>query len=216
HVRVPRVADAEVVPQERAARPQHTPYLAGHSPCDPVVEDRGEQGEAEREIEAGVAVGESRGVDDAEAELGPAGLRACDGVGANVDADEALGPGAPADQPGNHLAVPAAEVEHASVAEREAPGSLEQPGEDAGALVDHGPVPWLVRRPLARAAAALCISAIDAPHPSNLVRDPRLDGGELPGHHATAAGVPVGSSPFASSAHASADRARVQSKRSRA
>jgi len=143
-------------------------------------------------------------------------MRVRDGIGADVDADQASGQRAPANEGGKRLAVAATEIEHASAAEGQAPGPFEQAGEDAGALVHHGAIAGVVRRPLARAAPALCISAVDAPHPGDLVRDPRIHCGELHGHHATAAGVPDGSSPFASSAHASAARARVQSKRRRA
>src|SRR5262249_33433693 len=111
---------------------------------------------------------------------------------------------------GKHLAVAATEIEHASAAEGQAPGPLEQSGEDAGALVHHGTIARVVRGPLARASAALCVAPVDAPHPDALVRE------EFHGHHATAAGVPVGASGLGSPAHPSAVRARVQSNRSRA
>src|SRR5262249_35328806 len=125
-VRVPGVADAEVVPYERAAGAEHPSDLGGHLPCDPVVEDRGEQGEAEREIEAGVAIGQRYGVADVEAQRGKAGVRARDGVRAEVDAREAAREGAPANEAGQDLAVAAADVEHATAVERQATGLLEQ------------------------------------------------------------------------------------------
>ena len=107
----------EVVGYHEPARPKHSRHLASHRSPHRVVQDRGEDGELNDQVEARVLERQGAGVGlpDVEARLDPPSRR--DPIRQQVDAGQQLRIGAPAHQPTQEAAVAAPDVQYSRVAQ---------------------------------------------------------------------------------------------------
>ena len=167
-VSVARIVDAEVVPHDCAAGTQHAVDLGGDAARHAVVEDRREHGEDEDEIHVAIAVWDPLGVADLEPDVAMAAQRDGNGFGKQIDAVERARRGAERGEAGEHLAGPAAHLEHRAPAERQEAVRTEQLVQDGRAFRDHGAIAGVVGRPASLAGARAGVFGIHGGEPLDL------------------------------------------------
>ena len=169
-VTVPRVVEAEVVPDDGPAGDEEPIDLTDEVPCHTGIEDRGQHGEEEHDVERAGWKVESLGVADLEAEVRMAPASGRDQVGQEVDAAEALRRRAERGEARKHLARSAADLEDARAVERGPVRGRQQLGEHALPLRDDGAVPGVGRRPAPFGRPVPRVGAIDGGDTIDFVR----------------------------------------------
>jgi succinoglycan biosynthesis protein ExoA len=188
NVTVPGVVDAEIVPDDGAARREDAIDLVGEPTGHLFVEDRRQHGEEQHVVEGGVGEGEGFRVAVLETEVVMASARVGDEIGQEIDAAQALGTRAEPDEAREHVAVAAADLQDARAFQRRGPVREERakPLEPFG---DDGAIAGIGRRPSAVRGALAGVAAVDGRDALNLVPRfhrspptiPAVETGAMPG-----------------------------------